>query len=436
MVHERDEADPADRAVLRAFPPARRTAASAAGGESGVAQAAGAARDELRSDGLRIDDRKGRDTLISVDAVAPTALARQSRRRLGPALIAGGALIAALAAAGYLYLDDAAHWQTTDDAFFAARQSSIAPKVGGFVTEVPVTDNEHVKAGDLIARIDPRDYQVAVRQAEAQVAAAQAGVKAIDAQISAQAAQIAAAGAQRDQAQAALVFAEQQADRYERLVQTGAGAVINAQQTSSQLNQQRAAVEAAEAQRTLAERQLETLNAQRATAEANLKLAEAQADQARLNLSYTEVRAAEPGRVANLNAAVGALAQPGASLATFVPDAIWVTANFKETQLDAMRPGEPVTISIDAYPDRALTGRVASVQPGSGTAFSLLPAENATGNYVKIVQRVPVKIVIDNLPHDVALGPGVSVVPSVRINPAPSLYERLSAEVARLKGRA
>jgi membrane fusion protein (multidrug efflux system) len=111
----------------------------------------------------------------------------------------------------------------------------------------------------------------------------------------------------------------------------------------------------------------------------------------------------------------------------FVPDEIWVTANFKETQLDAMRPAQPVTLSIDAYPERTIVGRVASVQPGSGTAFSLLPAQNATGNYVKVVQRVPVKLVIDNPPADVALGPGMSVVPSVRVDPKPSLYERLAS---------
>ena len=109
----------------------------------------------------------------------------------------------------------------------------------------------------------------------------------------------------------------------------------------------------------------------------------------------------------------------------FVPDDIWIWANFKETQLDQMRPGEPVTIDIDAYPERAIRGHVASVQPGSGTAFSLLPVQNATGNWVKIVQRVPVKVVMDNPPPDVALGPGMSVEATVRVNPHPSLYERL-----------
>ena len=126
-----------------------------------------------------------------------------------------------------------------------------------------------------------------------------------------------------------------------------------------------------------------------------------------------------------LSAAAGEFAQVGTNLTMFVPDDIWVTANFKETQLDAMRAAQPVTLKIDAYPERIIRGHVASVQPGSGTAFSLLPAENATGNWVKIVQRVPVKLVMDNPPTDVALGPGMSVEASVRVNPNPSLYERL-----------
>jgi membrane fusion protein, multidrug efflux system len=145
-----------------------------------------------------------------------------------------------------------------------------------------------------------------------------------------------------------------------------------------------------------------------------------------LNLSYTTVTAAQSGRVARLTAAVGQFAQGGTSLSMFVPDEVWVTANYKETQLAAMRPGQPADVRIDAYPDRPVRGHVDSVQPGSGTAFSLLPAENATGNYVKVVQRVPVKIVMENPPTDVAVGPGLSVVPRVRVVPEPSLYERLT----------
>ena len=290
---------------------------------------------------------------------------------------------------------------------------------------VPVTDNQHVAKGDVIARVDDRDYRVALAQAEAQVAAAEGAIRNIDAQIAAQQAQVGRVKAQVDQAQAALVFAGQQATRYQDLVQRGAGTVQNAQQYGSGLRQQEAAVKTAEAALAAAERQVDALTAQRKTAEANLDQAKAQRDQAELNLSYTTVAAAQPGRVVNLSAAVGQFVSAGTALATFVPDEIWVAANFKETQLDQMRPGEPATIEVDAYPDRALVGHVASVQPGSGTAFSLLPAENATGNYVKIVQRVPVKIVLDDPPSDVALGPGMSVVPTVRVDPVPSLYERL-----------
>jgi membrane fusion protein, multidrug efflux system len=278
----------------------------------------------------------------------------------------------------------------------------------------------------VIARIDDRDFRVALEQANAQVTAAQASIQNITAQIAVQQSQIVASEAQVDQAQAALVFARQQAARYDDLARKGAGTVQSAQQYGSQLQQQEAAVKTAQATLDVAKRQIESLKAQLASAQASLAQATAQRDQADLNLSYTTVTAAQAGLVVNLAAAAGEFAQAGTNLTMFVPDEIWVTANFKKTQLDAMRPRQPVTLSIDAYPERTIAGRVASVQPGSGTAFSLLPAQNATGNYVKVVQRVPVKIVIDNPPADVALGPGMSVVPSVRVDLKPSLYERLS----------
>nr|WP_223966178.1 HlyD family secretion protein [Bradyrhizobium sp. RD5-C2] len=337
----------------------------------------------------------------------------------------GAVLLAAALGGGTLYMDYSEHFESTDDAFIAARQFALAPKVSGYITAVPVTDNQHIAAGDVIARIDDRDYRVALAQAEAQVAAAQASIQNVDAQLDVQQAQIAANQAQVDQAQAALTFAQQQATRYQHLEQTGYGTVQNSEQYTSQLHQQQASLLSAQATLNLGQRQVESLKAQRKSAVANLAQAEAQRDQAELNLSYTTVTAAQPGRVVNLSAAVGQFAQAGTNLTMFVPDQTWVTANFKEIQLDQMRPGEKVTLKIDAYPGRTIKGHVESVQPGSGTAFSLLPAQNATGNYVKIVQRVPVKIVMDNPPTDVALGPGMSVVPTVRINPAPSLLERL-----------
>jgi membrane fusion protein (multidrug efflux system) len=356
----------------------------------------------------------------------PTKQARRGFLRRHPIVSAIGAvLLAAVLGGGYLYVDYAGRFQSTDDAFIAARQSALAPKVSGYITAVPVTDNEHVVAGDVIARIDDRDYRVALDQAEAQVAAAQANIENIDAQRAVQEAQVNANQGQVDQAQAALVFAQQQAARYQHLEQTGYGTVQNSEQYTSQLHQQQASLQSAQATLNLAQRQLGALKAQRKSAVASLAQAQAQRDQAKLNLSYTTVTAALPGRVVNLGAAVGQFAQPGTNLTMFVPDQIWVTANFKEIQLDRMRPGEPVTLKIDAYPGRVIRGHVDSVQPGSGTAFSLLPAQNATGNYVKIVQRVPVKIVMDHPPTDVALGPGMSVVPTVQVDVTPSLVERL-----------
>ena len=351
-----------------------------------------------------------------------------------PLAVAFGALLVAGSLGGsFLWYDAGSHFESTDDAFVAARQIAIAPKVAGYVSAIPVTDNQHVAAGETIARIDDRDYRVALAQAEAQVAAAEASIDNIDQQIAVQGAQVDSNKAQVDQAQAILTFAQQQSARYESLAKTGAGSVQNAQQYVSQLSQQQAAVKSAQAAVVVAQRQIGALKAQRASAEASLAQANAQRDQARLNLSYTNVVAGEPGRVVSLSAAPGAYAAAGTSLTMFVPDEMWVTANYKETQLDAMRPGQPVTLSLDAYPERKISGHVASVQPGSGTAFSLLPAQNATGNYVKVVQRVPVKIVIDNPPADVTLGPGMSVVPDVRIDASPSLYERLAAFVSGRK---
>jgi membrane fusion protein, multidrug efflux system len=292
-----------------------------------------------------------------------------ARRRLIVALALP--LLLAAAASGYLYWDYARRFQTTDDAFIAARAFSMGPKVSGYIIAVPVTDNQHVVTGDVIARIDDRDYRVALDQAKAQLA----------------------------HDQALLEQAKTNLGRYQYLVQRNA----------------------------IAQQQADDQGYLVAQNESTVALDQAKVDAAQLDLSHTTIRAAEPGRVVSLTAAVGQFAQTGTALTMFVPDEIWVTANFKETQLDAMRPGQPVTLAIDAYPDRAIRGHVASVQPGSGTAFSLLPAQNATGNYVKIVQRVPVKIVIDGAPADLALGPGMSVVPIVRIDPSPSLYERLRA---------
>ena len=352
-------------------------------------------------------------------------------------LMAGAGLIALLVAgaATYVYWDNASHFESTDDAFIAARQFAIAPKIAGYVTAVPVTDNQHVNKGDVIARIDQRDYLTALAQAQAQVAGAEAGIHNIDTQIATQDAQIAANQAQVAQAQANMELARVTWGRDQPLVKQGWATAQQGTTDVQTLKAQQSAVDSAQAALKVAQRQIDTLRAQRTSQEATLAQAQAQLDQAKLNLSYTTVTADQPGRVVNLSGAVGQYAQAGTNLTMLVPDEIWVVANYKETQLDRMRPGQPVDLEIDAYPERAFHGHVDSVQPGSGPAFSLLPPENATGNYVKIVQRVPVKLILDNPPTDVSLGPGMSVLPSVRVDPKPTLYEKLKADFGRWRGR-
>jgi membrane fusion protein (multidrug efflux system) len=351
----------------------------------------------------------------------------------GHSLLAGAGLIAFLVAgmAGYLYWDYSSHFESTDDAFIAARQFAIAPKIAGYVTAVPVTDNQHVNKGDVIARIDQRDYLTALAQAQAQVASAEAGVHNIDTQIATQDAQIASAQAQVAQMQANQELARVTWGRDQPLVKQGWATAQQGTTDVQNLKAQQATVDSAQAALKVAQRQIDTLRAQRTSQEASLAQAQAQLDQAKLNLSYTTVTADQPGRVVNLTGAVGQYAQAGTNLTMFVPDEIWVVANFKETQLDRMRPGQPVDLGIDAYPERAFHSHVDSVQPGSGPAFSLLPPENATGNYVKIVQRVPVKLILENPPTDVSLGPGMSAVPTVRVDPKPSLYEKWKADFGR-----
>jgi membrane fusion protein (multidrug efflux system) len=330
------------------------------------------------------------------------------------ATVAACVVVVALVA-GLLYWLDIRHYESTDDAFVAARSFSIAPKVGGYVTEIPVTDNQHVTVGQLLARIDERDYQIAVNQAQAQADAAKANIANIEAQIASQQAQIDQARAQLEQAEAQLKFAEQEEARAQDLVQKGAGTVQKEQQTKSDLNAQQANTARAKSALIAAQLQDKVLATQRDSTRASLDQAQAQLDQAKLNLGYANIVAAQPGRVVKLSGAKGAFVTPGQSLMMFVPDEIWITANYKETQLTDMRPGQQVEIRIDAYPNRKLNGHVASVQPGSGTAFSLLPAENATGNYVKVVQRVPVKIVVDGWPAELPVGPGMSAVPWTRV---------------------
>jgi len=309
---------------------------------------------------------------------------------------------------------NASGYESTDDAFIDARTVTISPQISAQVVDVPVTDNELVKAGTVLVTLDRSDFQAQVDQAKAQVDSARANIANIEAQIGAQQARIDQADKQVVQEQAGLTFAKQQDERYSGLAKSGSVTVEQAQQYHSSFLQAQAGFDAAQANAIATEKQLPVLRSQKLQAQAQLEQMQATLEQGNINLSRTQITAPVDGYVTNLTAAKGNYAAAGQALMMFVPRDVWVTANFKETQLTSIRPGEPVTIAIDAYPKMTFKGRVASIQAGSGTAFSLLPPENATGNYVKIVQRVPVKIVFDK-PPGVLLGPGLSVVPTVRI---------------------
>lgn len=344
--------------------------------------------------------------------------ARQPREnwlRQHPYVVAVSILVILLVLIGVvIWWLNARHYETTDDAFVDARNVSISSQVTGSIINVPVTDNQLVSAGALLVEIDPRDYDVAVAQGKAQVDQANAMIANLDAQIETQKARVDQAEKQLAQTKAAEVFAKQENDRAQDLVRRGAGTQQQAQQNASNLTQAQANVASADANAEAAKKQILVLETQRKNAAGQLELAQAALTQAQTNLQRTSITAPESGRATKITAAIGANAQPGQVLMVFVPERKWITANFKETQLTAMRPGQPVDIEIDAYPDRVFHAHVDSIQAGSGAAFSLLPPENATGNFVKVVQRVPVKILFDD-PPDVYIGPGMSVVPRVKV---------------------
>jgi membrane fusion protein (multidrug efflux system) len=309
---------------------------------------------------------------------------------------------------------------STDDAYTEGRAIAIAAKVSGYVTELNVDDNTMVKAGDLLMKIDPRDYITARDQAWANLELSQAQL--ISAEVDLEIARV-RAPANLEQAQAQLAQAEanrQQAEqdyRRQRSVDQRATTQTNVDQATAQMKSATAAVKNAKAQVDIAS--LVQQNIQ--SAEATVQQRQAQVDQnkaslaqADLNLSYTELRAPQDGRITKRNVEKGTYLQPGQQILYVVTPEIWVTANFKENQLTDIRPGQKVTIDVDSLPDMELHGHVDSIQEGSGARFSAFPAENATGNFVKIVRRVPVKIIIDSgLGDRRGLPLGISVIPTV-----------------------
>lgn len=339
---------------------------------------------------------------------------RKPRRRLR--LLLAGLAVLALAVGGTLWWLNARHYESTDDAFIDVHVVKVAPQVAGRVARVLVDDNQTVAAGVPLIELDPADFQAKLDQALATQASAQASLAQARAQQTVMEANAQEARAQVAVAQANATNASSQLERDRPLAEQH---VVSRQQLDNDTANTRstaATLVAAQKKQAAAEAQLGVAASQIEAAQAMLASADAQVETARLDLSYTKISAPGPGRIAHKNVSPGDYVQIGQNLMALVPQAVWVTANFKETQLAHMRIGQPAEITVDAYPGVTFHGHVESFQPGSGAAFSLLPPENATGNYVKIVQRVPVKIVFDDrLDANRPLGPGMSVVPTIKV---------------------
>jgi len=339
------------------------------------------------------------------------------QRPLLAGLIMLGVVVAAVA--GALIWIHSRDFVTTDDAFIDVISEQASAQIAGRVLRVLIADNEDVKAGQLLVQLDPADLQARVDQALAADAQAQA-------QLAEAVAQEASATAQAEQARASAAAADatrtnaaSDLARYRALRRLRAAAVAQQQLDSAEAAARTAEAQARAASKsvTAADAQIASARSRIAAAKAAIQSASSQVAEARLNLSYTEVRAQIAGRVASKTVSPGNYIQPGAPLMAIVPREVYVTANFKETQLAHMRRGQGAEVAIDSYPDLKIPAHVDSVQAATGQAFSILPAENATGNWVKIVQRVPVKILFDRLPDspDQRLGPGMSVEVKVSV---------------------
>ena len=349
-----------------------------------------------------------------VGARPATESPTKSKKRLA---IAGLGLLATIGAANFGY-----HWwsvgrflESTDDAYIGGDVTVIAPKVPGFIAEMAVTDNQSVHAGDLLVKLDDRDYKAALQRADAAVAAQQATLANLDASRQLQLSLIAGARAAVTAADAETVRTRDDQIRFKALAADNAASVQVFQKADADYKEAIAAGERARAALEAANRQLDVIAAQKKQAEAALAGADAERETARLNLSYTELRAPVDGYVGNRSGRTGAYATIGAQLLSVVPaQGLWVDANFKESQLAHMRPGQGVTVQADVLPGRTFEGTVASVAPATGAQFSILPAENATGNFTKIVQRVPVRIALSGDAATLGqLRPGLSVTAEV-----------------------
>jgi membrane fusion protein (multidrug efflux system) len=350
---------------------------------------------------------------------APVSRPRSSLGRFRRPLLIVGSLALALVAARFV-----TQWWTvgrfvekTDDAYVGGDVTVIAPKVAGFITDIRVHDNQCVRAGELLVKLDDREYRAALARAEAAVAGQRARLENLEATRHLQLALIAQARPGVSAAEAEIVRTRDDQARYRRLRASDAVSAQNVQQAETDYLKGIAAGESARASLLSAQRQLEVIDTQKRQAAAALAGALAEQETAALNLGFTELRAPVDGTVGNRSARLGSFAVVGAQLISLVPDqGLWVDANFKESQLGGIRPGSPVSIRADVAPGRTFHGRVSSLAPATGAQFSVLPPENATGNFTKIVQRVPVRIELDAEGSVLGvLRPGLSV--TVRVSP-------------------
>jgi membrane fusion protein (multidrug efflux system) len=305
--------------------------------------------------------------------------------------------------------------ESTDDAFVGGDVTVIAPKVAGFISRIPVADNQEVHAGDLLLKLDDRDYRAALAKAEAAVSLQKATLKNLEATRHLQDAFVTQAQAEIAATDAEITRTHDDQIRYKNLAASGTESAQSFENADTAYKQALANGEKSRAALTAAQRQLEVIATQRQQAQAALDAATAERDLSRLDLSYTELRAPIDGIIGNRSAQVGAYATAGSQLISLVPThGLWIDANFKENQLAQFHPGSPATVKIDLFGRKSFRGRVVSIAPATGAQFSVLPAENATGNFTKIVQRVAVRIQLDD--ESALLGqlrPGLSVMARV-----------------------
>jgi len=336
------------------------------------------------------------------------ALKRFLATGVGVGLVVGAALF------GHHYYTVGRFLESTDDAYVKADYTTVAPKVGGYVAEVLVGDNEKVVAGQALARIDDRDYVTALDQARGDVAAADATVRNLDAQLALQRSVIAQQQADIDATVATLKFARADDARYRDLLQRGFGTVQQMQAAEAKLQETSAHLERARAALVTAQKQLDVIATERDRQVAVRDRNAAVARQAEINLSYTTIVAPVGGTVGARSIRTGQFVAAGTQLMAVVPlHDVYIVANYKETQLTHVKDGAPVDVTIDGFPGVHLTGHVDSLSPASGLEFALLPPDNATGNFTKIVQRIPVKIALDHTALLGVLRPGMSVEPTI-----------------------